>query len=295
MQKAEKKSSAEQGNQAKMVKTIACVSIRKPMSHEKRPQASSILLVPSTNQIFANKAGNSLVKVPKENQFEIEVSTPPKDPKKELQKFKFDKILGPESTAQNIREEVCLPALRDIFLSEKDTLILIMGQPGLSSLFCFPNRGPPVGIAAQILDVLFNSKTEEIAKNLEDVEVSFKACQVHQQTITDLQKPSDSSTAGLKVIESRRTHCQVEGLKSSPITTFDEGIALIRTAYEFRSQRRTPENRWGGCTHMIFDLKISYKIGEKSKKNQLNQFFRSNKDPEDGRAPPKVVSCPFEP
>ena len=267
-----------QAQQQKNTKTVLRVSFEDDFRSCRWKKSTRVLIQKANDLVFASKSGQKLATFEPKDKPDIEFQGPPNTHARDLRSFKFDTVLRPGATQDDLFEQVGRPALQDILRNGRDVLILSTGARGTGKSYTiFGNEKEKWGLFPKILKELFNQNN---TSGVTDLKVEFQASQAYSKKICDLQKPANQQVSLQLVTSPLDERVQIGGLKSTKIETYEQGLAAFKEALRNRLGRTPVPTVKTGNSNVVIDLHLSYNRAQEPNRkfNKPNYYHRGSED-----------------
>lgn len=167
-------------------------------------------------------------------------------------KFQFDKIFSPESSNQEIFEE--LSQLVQSSLDGYNVCVFAYGQTGSGKTWTMSH--PEDGMIPLSINKIFNDINALKSKGW-NYSVEGQCLEIYNETIIDLLSPSTSLNKKLEIKHDDVNQLTtVTNLTSSKLETKEQARQLLHRAMQNRSTASTKSNERSSRSHSIFMLKF---------------------------------------
>ncbi|CCE87295.1 Piso0_005843 [Millerozyma farinosa CBS 7064] len=167
-------------------------------------------------------------------------------------KFQFDKIFSPETSNQEIFEE--LSQLVQSSLDGYNVCVFAYGQTGSGKTWTMSH--PEDGMIPSSINKIFNDINTLKSKGW-DYNVEGQCLEIYNETIIDLLSPSTNLNKKLEIKHDDVNQVtSVTNLTSSKLETKEQARQLLHRAMQNRSTASTKSNERSSRSHSIFMLKF---------------------------------------
>ncbi|KAH7282430.1 hypothetical protein KP509_35G030400 [Ceratopteris richardii] len=180
--------------------------------------------------------------------------------------FSFDKVFGPETTQENIFEEIS--QLVQSALDGYKVCIFAYGQTGSGKTYTMlgqPDQQAHKGLIPRSLEQIFKS-SQALQNQGWRFTMQASMLEIYNETIRDLLIPpkadlqkGDAASTGKQhnIKHDNLGHTQVSELTLVEVTSWKEVSGLLRQAAQSRSVGKTAMNEQSSRSHCVFTLRIS--------------------------------------
>ena len=190
-------------------------------------------------------------------------------------RFRFDGVLGPESTQQEafdaIAQSACVQCLRGF-----NATILAYGQTGsgkthtmlgagfgegtVATEAAWDPGGSVAGLMPRVVQSLFRGLVDDDENSRDGTLVELSMLEIYNEKIRDLLgERSGSRTTTLKLRETPDRGVWVEGLERQPCATDSDVLKLIEVGSSARSTARTKMNAMSSRSHVVVTVVVTQK------------------------------------
>ncbi|KAI6176971.1 Kinesin-like protein [Aphelenchoides bicaudatus] len=155
------------------------------------------------------------------------------------------------------------------------------GQTGSGKSYSIVGFGKNKGIVPMVCEELFrrideNKENKESKKGQTEYQVSISMLEIYREKIRDLLSTKPPPNGGLKLRENPKTGFYVEGLSSSPVSSYKEIEQKINEGTKTRTIAATKMNSTSSRAHTIVKIQFVQKIpksegnGTTTKTSEIN-------------------------
>lgn len=200
---------------------------------------------------------------------QIRVTLKHRSDRPDRNEFRFDQVLGPSTSQQEIFEVAGLPVVENC-MNGYNSSIFAYGQTGAGKTYTMLGHLPSPtefesekrGLTPRVFQHLFNKiAAEEDAKGRENVRYTCRCSflEIYNECITDLLDPTQTN---LQIREDTKRGCFVESLTEDSVLNVEEVLHLMKKGADNRHVGETRMNRESSRSHSVLTCTV-----EKNTKN----------------------------
>lgn len=181
--------------------------------------------------------------------------------------FDFDKAFQPNSTQQEVFEEV--KPLATSVLDGYNVCIFAYGQTGSGKTFTMTGSDANPGLNTRVLRELFQIRDHR--KEEVEISISLSVSEIYNEMIKDLFNPDSAKTKKLDVKQNSDGTNSVPGLTERQVNSVEEVLKYMKEAQSNRTVMATDMNDESSRSHSIVQVKTT-NVNRKDKTQYLGKI-----------------------
>ncbi|KAH0791225.1 Kinesin-like protein KIF18A [Histomonas meleagridis] len=169
--------------------------------------------------------------------------------------FGFDKVLGPNSTQEDVFEVVknAIFPERGGLLDGINCTVFAYGATGSGKTFSMAGNSENPGIMARSVECIFTTLEQQGGRR---PKLKMSYLEIYNEQIRDLLKPSDDPSKELKIVEDPKKGISVTGLSFCYPESTEEVLELIQIGNNRRTQAQTESNPVSSRSHAVCQIEV---------------------------------------
>jgi len=179
--------------------------------------------------------------------------------------FKYDVVLGPEASQEDVYRNVGMPMLRHT-LQGYNTCIFAYGQTGSGKTYSLQGqspmgsaRSPEAGLVSRICRDMFSQFVDMLEENSNlSIKVVLTYYEIYNEMVIDLLQPrkSGSEITSLEVRQDADHRAYIVGLSTHTVLNYESVMRLLKVGANNRQIANTKMNKSSSRSHSVLQFQI---------------------------------------